>query len=123
MFRLTALSIGSLSTAILIGVLTAYLIAIPNKPQALRHLIRYFASVALLAGTYFVRYSFLAETVVPISYLSDLVVLGIASFVSFAFHFPSNDFPRTARAVGRGFWVVAIVAYAARFLGTRALPE
>lgn len=116
MFRLTAMSIGSLSTAILIGVLTVYLIAIPDKPRALRHLIWYFASVALLGATYFVRYSFLTEAVVPVSYLSDLVVLGVANFVWFAFHFPSNDFPRLGRVTCWSFTLLAALAYLSRFL-------
>ena len=76
--------------------------------------IGYFASCAPLSATYFVRYSFFTPAFVPVSYLSDLVVIGSANLVWFAFHSPSNEFTRAARVVGRSVSVLAVASYFAR---------
>ncbi len=109
--RLSNLSIGTFPTAVLLAVITVYLISIRKKSIATWLLIGYIGVLALLLTSYLFRYSVL----VPLSFhtfqVSNLIVFGMASYILFAYHYVENHNPRESKIIPVIYILAAVAVY------------
>jgi PAS domain S-box-containing protein len=95
--RLSSLSVGSLTTTILLGVITGYLLSLKNKTVDSRYLAGYIATLFVLLLSYTFRYSVFSPAAMASGQISNLIVFGVVCFVQFAYHIAGNLQPRESR--------------------------
>jgi PAS domain S-box-containing protein len=106
--RLSTLSIGSLTTTILLGVIAGYMLAQRKKQADAWYLAGYIFALFILLLSYTIRYSVYSPAALATGQMSNLVVFGVVSLIQFAYHFGGNEHPRESR-------VVLILSLAASF--------
>jgi PAS domain S-box-containing protein len=113
--RLGSLSVGSLTTTILLGVITGYLLALKNKTVDTWYLTGYIAVLFLLLLSYTVRYSVFSPAAVATGQFSNLIVFGVVCLVQFAYHYGGNLHPGESRIVLYAQLVLSTLAWASLF--------
>ena len=96
--RLGSLSVGSLTTTVLLGVITVYLLALRSKSRDAWYLTGYIAVLFILLLSYTVRYSVFSPAGSRTGQFSNLIVFGTACLVQFAYHYGGDIYPRESRA-------------------------
>ncbi|MBT3273083.1 MAG: PAS domain S-box protein, partial [Spirochaetales bacterium] len=120
--RFGTLSVGSLNTTILLGLITAYLLVVKNKPRDTRYLAGYLGILFMLLLSYTVRYSFFTNTGLAVSQTSNAIVFGVACLIQFSYHYRENTYKREASIVlWVSFGAAAVIWVSLFFL--RNIPE
>lgn len=114
--RLSSLSIGSFTTAVLLAVITVYLISIRKKSIASWLLIGYIGILALLLTSYLFRYSVLLPLSFHTLQVSNLIVFGMASYILFAYHYVENHNPIESRIIPVIYILAASAVYLSLFV-------
>jgi PAS domain S-box-containing protein len=96
-FRLSSLSIGSLSTTIVLGVITVYLLSLKQKTTDTWYLTGYLGVLFLLLLSYTLRYSLFTPLALNTGQVSNLIVFGVACLIQFAYHYGGDAHPRESR--------------------------
>ncbi|HUV06083.1 MAG TPA: ATP-binding protein [Spirochaetia bacterium] len=117
-FRLSNLSIGSLTTAILLGVITVYLLTLKGKSPDTWYLAGYIAALFLLLLSYMARYSIFAFAGCATAQFSNLMVFGVVCLVQFAYHYGGNRHPRESIVALVLFSAVAASVWVSNFFKT-----
>lgn len=97
--RFSTLSIGSLTTTLLLAVITGYLLSLKVKHPDTWYLAGYLGSLFVLLLSYTVRYSVFSCASVLTGQFSNLIVFGVVCLVQFAYHYGVNHHPRESRIV------------------------
>jgi len=113
--RFSEFAIGSLPTAVLLCVLTIFLLSIKNKSLSTWMLIGYFSVLSILLLSYVVRYSILSPFIFHTGQFSNLIVFGVVSYLLFAYQFQENLHPRESKVVTILFLVAALYVYVSNF--------
>lgn len=98
-FRLNALSVGSLTTTILLGVITGYLLSLRRKGRETWYLAGYLGSLFVLLLAYTARYSIFSPAALAAGQFANLIVFGVACLIQFAYWFGGNPYRRESRVV------------------------
>ncbi len=98
-FRLNELSVGSLTTTILLGVITFYLLSLKHKGRETWYLSGYLGSLFVLLFAYTVRYSVFSVAALLTGQFANTIVFGVACLIQFAYWFRGNPYPRESRIV------------------------
>lgn len=113
--RFSTLSIGSLTTMLLLGVITAYLLSLREKHADTWYLAGYLGSLFVLLLSYTVRYSMFSSASMITGQFSNLIVFGVLCLVQFAYHYGMNQHPRESRVVLIVFSVAALIVWGSLF--------
>ena len=113
--KLGSLSVGSLTTTLLLGVITVYLLALRKKSRDAWFLTGYIAVLFILLLSYTVRYSVYSRAGIRTGQISNLIVFGIVCLVQFAYHYGGNIFPKESRIALVLILTAAITAWASIF--------
>ena len=84
--RFSTLSIGSLTTTLLLAVITGYLLSLKVKHPDTWYLAGYLGSLFVLLLSYTVRYSVFSSASVLTGQFSNLIVFGVVSKHLFFLH-------------------------------------
>ena len=116
--RLNALAVGSMTTTLLLGAITCYLLMLRGKGRETWWLTGYLGSLFLLLLAYTARYSIFSCAALATGQISNLIVFGVACLIQFAYWFGGNPYPRESRvALGLSCSAGAEVENPAPFLG------
>ncbi len=113
--RLSSLSIGSLSTTILLGVITVYLLSLKKKTTDTWYLTGYLGVLFLLLLSYTLRYSLFTPLALKTGQVSNLIVFGVVCLIQFAYHYGGNAHPRESRVLLVVSLTVAVAAWTLQF--------
>lgn len=91
-FRLNAMAVGSLTTTLLLGVITAYLLLAPRKGRETWFLTGYLGALFLLLLSYTLRYSVFSFAALATGQMANLIVFGGACLIQFAYWFGGNPY-------------------------------
>lgn len=97
--RFSTLSIGSLTTTLLLAVITGYLLSLKAKRPDTWYLAGYLGCLFVLLLSYTVRYSVFSSASLNTGQISNLIVFGVVCLVQFAYHYGVNHHPRESRVV------------------------
>jgi PAS domain S-box-containing protein len=97
--RFSTLSIGSLTTTLLLAVITGYLLSLKVKRPDTWYLAGYLGCLFILLLSYTVRYSVFSSVSINTGQFSNLIVFGVVCLVQFAYHYGVNHHPRESRFV------------------------
>ena len=97
--RFSTLSIGSLTTTLLLAVITGYLLSLKAKHPDTWYLAGYLGCLFVLLLSYTVRYSVFSSASLNTGQISNLIVFGVVCLVQFAYHYGVNHHPRESRVV------------------------
>jgi len=97
--RFSTLSIGSLTTTLLLAVITGYLLSLKAKHADTWYLAGYLGCLFVLLLSYTVRYSVFSSASLNTGQISNLIVFGVVCLVQFAYHYGVNHHPRESRVV------------------------
>ena len=97
--RFATLSIGSLTTTLLLAVITGYLLSLKAKHPDTWYLAGYLGCLFVLLLSYTVRYSVFSSASLNTGQFSNLIVFGVVCLVQFAYHYGVNHHPRESRIV------------------------
>lgn len=114
-FRLSEYSIGNLTTAILLVVITTYLLAMREKHADTWLITAYIGVLAILLLSYVVRYSLLVPGAARSGQVSNFIVFGVLALVAFAYVYRERTNPLEMRIVLSGYGIAALVVYASNF--------
>jgi PAS domain S-box-containing protein len=117
--RLSSLSVGSLTTTILLAVITGYLLSLKNKTGESWYLTGYIAALFVLLLSYTFRYSVFSPAAMASGQVSNLIVFGVLCFVQFAYQFDENLHPTESRIVLIIQLAVSVLAWASLFFVPR----
>ncbi len=95
--RLGTLSVGSLTTTILLGMITGYLLSLRGKRRDTWCLAGYLGTLFVLLLSYTVRYSLFSPVSLATGQVSNLIVFGLVCLIQFAYHYGENHHPRESR--------------------------
>ncbi|MEE8440923.1 MAG: ATP-binding protein [Spirochaetia bacterium] len=112
---MSGLSIGSLTTTILLALIVLYLLSLKQKERDTWYLIGYMGSLFTLIAAYTLRYSVYHPADVWIGQMANLVVFGGVCLVQFAYHYRERLGRREPEIVLVVSLVVAAVAWSADF--------
>ncbi len=110
-FRLNALAVGSLTTTILLGVTTFYLLSLKHKGRETLYLSGYLGSLFVLLLAYTVRYSVFSAAALATGQVANLIVFGVASLIQFAYWFGGNPNRTESRIVLAATLTLAFAAW------------
>ena len=93
-FRLSSLSVGSLTTTLLLGVICAYLLSLKGKSSDTWFLTGYLGCLFVLLLSYAARYTIFSPAGADTGQVSNLIVFGVPCLIQFAYHYRGNTHPR-----------------------------
>ena len=114
--RLSGLSIGSLTTTILLALIVLYLLSLKQKERDTWHLIGYMGSLFVLIAAYTLRYSIYHPADVWFAQIANLVVFGGVCLVQFAYYYQRRLGRREPGIALVVSLVIAVVAWSVDFL-------
>jgi PAS domain S-box-containing protein len=119
--RFNTLSVGSLTTTLLLMVITGYLLSLKNKRRDTWYLAGYLASLLILLLSYTVRYCVFSSAARHTGQFSNLIVFGVVCLIQFAYWYGVNHHPRESRIVLILSLTAAIAVWGSLFFrsGTR----
>ncbi len=110
--RLGDLSVGSLTTTVLLALISVYMLTLKEKSSDTWYLTGYIVVLFILLLSYTVRYSVFSCAGRFTGQFSNLIVFGIVCLVQFAYHYGGNRHPLESRialllfsTVATGVWV------------------
>ncbi len=113
--RLNTLSVGSLTTTILLGLITGYLLSLKRKRRDTWYLSGYLGTLFVLLLSYTIRYSLLSPVGLITGQFSNLIVFGVLCLIQFAYHYGKNYHPRESRIVLYLYLTVSLVIWGSLF--------
>ena len=113
--RLGNLSVGSMTTTILLGVIAGYLLGLKKKGRDAWYLTGYITALFVLLLSYTFRYSIFSRAGILTGQFSNLIVFGTACLVQFAYYYGENCFPREAKITRIIFYTGALVVWGSIF--------
>jgi PAS domain S-box-containing protein len=105
--RFGTLAVESLTSTILLGVITIYLLALKRKSRDAWYLTGYLGALFVLLLSYTLRYSLFSPAGLATAQISNLIVFGVISLVQFAYHYGTRIFRKESKIV---FGVTALAA-------------
>lgn len=114
--RFNTLSIGSLTTTLLLAVITGYLLSLKVKHPDTWHLAGYLGCLFVLLLSYTVRYSVFSSVSVHTGQFSNLIVFGVVCLNQFAYHYGVNHHPRESRVVLIVSTAAALIVWGSLFV-------
>jgi hypothetical protein len=114
--RFSNLAVGSLPTAVLLIVLTVFLITLKKKSMAAWMLIGYFSVLSIMLLAYVIRYSVVSTFGFSTGQAANLIVFGIVSYLLFAYLFQKNYHPKESIILAALFSAGALYAYISNFV-------
>ncbi|UCF98773.1 MAG: PAS domain S-box protein [Spirochaetaceae bacterium] len=107
--RFNTLSVGSLTTTLLLALITGYLLSLKRKHKDTWYLAGYLGALLIMLLSYTVRYSLFASTARHTGQFSNLIVFATVSLIQFAYWYGGNQRPRESR-------IILVVSLAAAFM-------
>jgi PAS domain S-box-containing protein len=95
--RLGSLSVGSLTTSVLLGFVTGYLLTVRRKTPDTWYLAGYIGALLVLLLSYTARYSLFAPASLATGQISNLIVFGVVCLIQFAYHYGGDLWPLESR--------------------------
>jgi len=120
--RLSGLSIGSLTTTILLAVIVLYLFSLKQKKRDTWYLIGYMGSLFVLIAAYTLRYSVYHPADVWFGQISNVVVFGGVCLIQFAYHYQERLGKREPGIVLVATLVIAAIVWSGDFFSA-SLPS
>jgi len=114
-FRLGSLSVGSLTTTILLSLIVGYLLSRKDKTPDTWYLTGYLGTLLVLLLSYTVRYSVFSTASLATGQISNLIVFGVLCLIQFAYHYGGNSHLRESRVVLYLFLVGALISWSVHF--------
>ncbi len=114
-FRLSSLSVGSMSTTILLGLISGYLLTLRRKTPDTWYLSGYLGVLFVLLLSYAVRYSLFSAAGLYTGQFSNLIVFGVVCLIQFAYHFGGNIYVRESRILLYLSLTAALVSWGSLF--------
>ena len=109
--RFGTLSVGALTTTLLLGLIMVYLLSRRHKPLDACFLTGYIAVIFILTLSYTIRYAVFSPLSLSTGQVSNLIVFGVAALIQFSYHYGGCRFPRESKIVliislvtGAGLW-------------------
>ncbi len=121
-FYLSEYSVGNLTTAILLVVITTYLLAIRDKGIDTWLLTGYIGVLAVLLVSYVIRYSMLHTVALRTGQMSNSIVFGVVFLLGFSYTYRTATFIKEARIVVSGFFLIALAVFVANFVLEGRVP-
>jgi len=97
--RFNTLSVGSLTTTLLLALITIYLLSLKRKRPDTWYLAAYLAILMILLLSYTVRYSVFASISRHTRQFSNLIIFGVVCLIQFAYWYGTNHHPLESRIV------------------------
>jgi PAS domain S-box-containing protein len=97
--RFNTLSVGSLTTTLLLALITGYLLSLKHKRPDTWYLAGYLAALLILLLSYTVRYSLFSSISSHTRQFSNLIVFGVVCLVQFAYWYGTNHHRLESRIV------------------------
>ena len=97
--RFNTLSVGSLTTTLLLALITGYLLSLKNKRPDTWYLAGYLAALLILLLSYTVRYSLFASISKHTRQFSNLIVFGVVCLIQFTYWYGTNRHLRESRII------------------------
>jgi len=97
--RFNTLSVGSLTTTLLLALVTVYLFSLKNKRPDTWYLAAYLAALLILLLSYTIRYSLFTSISKHTRQVSNLIVFGVVCLIQFAYWYGTNHHPLESRIV------------------------
>lgn len=97
--RFNTLSVGSLTTTLLLALITVYLLSLKRKRPDTWYLAAYLAILLILLLSYTVRYSVFASISRHTRQFSNLIIFGAVCLIQFAYWYGTNHHPLESRIV------------------------
>ena len=113
--RLSTLSVGSLTTTILLGLITGYLLSLKRKRLVTWYLCGYIGTLFVLLLSYTIRYSLLSPVGLITGQFSNLIMFGVLCLIQFTYHYGKNYHPRESRIVLYLYLTVSLVIWGSLF--------
>jgi PAS domain S-box-containing protein len=107
-FKFNTLSVGSLTSTILLGIMFVYLLSLKNKTKDTWYLTGYLCTLFILLLSYTVRYSVFSHEGLMTGQFSNLIVFGVCFLVQFSYHYKKNIFIKESKIV---FFLLLSVAF------------
>ena len=115
-FRFNILSVGSLTSTILLGIIFIYLLSLKNKTSDTWYLTGYLCTLFLLLLSYTVRYSVFSNAGLFTGQFSNLIVFGICFLVQFSYCYKKNVFKKESGIVFIIFLITGFILWSMQFL-------
>jgi PAS domain S-box-containing protein len=97
--RFNTLSVGSLTTTLLLALITGYLLSLKNKRPDTWCLAGYLAALLILLLSYTIRYSLFTSISRHTRQFSNLVIFGVVCLIQFAYWYGTNHHRLESRVV------------------------
>jgi PAS domain S-box-containing protein len=120
--RLGSLSVGSLTTSVLLAFTTGYLLTVRGKTPDTWYLTGYIGALLVLLLSYTARYSLFAPAGLLTGQISNLIVFGVVCLIQFAYHYGGDLWPRESRIALGVSLALALAAWGSLFF-ERDLPR
>ena len=97
--RFNTLSVGSLTTTLLLALITGYLLSLKSKRPDTWYLAGYLAFLLMLLLSYTVRYSLFTSLSKHTRQFSNLIIFGVVCMIQFAYWYGTNHHRLESRIV------------------------
>ena len=88
--RLSTYSVGSLTTTILLGAITGYLLSLKGKTRDTWYLTGHLGALFVLLLSYTLRYTVFSPAALATGQMSNLIVFGVVCLIQFGYHYGGN---------------------------------
>ena len=119
--RFNTLSVGSLTTTLLLALITGYLLSLPKKHTDTWYLAGYLGTLLVLLLSYTLRYSVFTSAARHTGQFSNLIVFGVVCLIQFAYRYGENPYPTEARIAAFLSAAGAFLVWASLFFD-RSIP-
>jgi PAS domain S-box-containing protein len=97
--RFNTLSVGSLTTTLLLALITGYLLSLKNKRPDTWYLSGYLAVLMILLLSYTIRYSLYTSMSRHTRQVSNLIIFGVVCLIQFSYWYGTNHLRLESRVV------------------------
>ena len=97
--RFNTLSVGSLTTTLLLALITAYMLSLKSKRPDTWYLAGYLAALLILLLSYTIRYSLFTGISRHTRQFSNMIIFGVVCLIQFAYWYGTNHHRLESRIV------------------------
>lgn len=110
-FRLNALSVGSITSTILLVIIFVYLFSLKNKTHDTWYLTGYLGSLFLLLSSYTFRYFIFSHIGIITGHISNLIVFGVFCLIQFSYNYKRKIFKKESKIFFYLFLITGLIVW------------